>query len=428
MDEANPYIVGVRFHSVSKVYHFDASSMPDVTVGDFVIVSTSRGRQLGKVVQTFDSPPPQPEEGWKPIERKATPRDLVLRQYWQIQEEKVVEFCLSKVKELELSGVKIAGAEFNIDGSRLTLYCNNESAPKKDLTPLREALQERFPETKVELRLIGARDVAKLLSGMGSCGLETRCCAKFLTVFNPISVKMAKAQQISLTTMEITGMCGRLRCCMAYEYESYEDSLKTMPKRGKRVMTPLGEGKVITVYPLKKTVLVCFADNTYREYEINEIEPWSEAEAQRRKQLAAQEIEEEEEKLVELLEEVDEMEILETFEDLDVVESLPITAADTSQINSTAEDKEKKYPPRQGSEKSGKRRQRSKKRKKSTEESLSASAVPKTEADKKSRPKKRVRRSRPPQNPNQIQSEKSASNGRRSNQARKTNPVSNKKS
>jgi len=414
MDEANPYIVGVRFHSVSKIYHFDASSLPDLTVGDFVIVSTSRGRQLGKIIQTFDVPPPPPEEGWKPIERRATPRDLVLRQYWQIQEEKAVKFCLSQVKECELSGLKIAGAEFNIDGSRLTLYCNNESAPKKDLTPLREALQERFPETKVELRLIGARDVAKLLSGMGSCGLETRCCAKFLTVFNPISVKMAKAQQISLTTMEITGMCGRLRCCMVYEYESYEDSLKTMPKRGKRVITPLGEGRVITVYPLKKTVLVCFADNTYHEYEINEIEPWSEAEAQRRKQLAAQEIEEEEEKLVELLEEVDEMEILETFEELELEEDSLIAAAEKNHSKSTIESKENNFPSRQGSGKMGKRRRGDKRRQKGTKnESLSVSAAPKAETDKKPRPKKKIKRSHPPQDLNAFQGEKSSSNVQR---------------
>ena len=280
-----PFIVGVRFNTISKIYHFDASAIRDVQVGDFVIVATSRGRQLGKIVQTFDTPPIPNEEGWKPIERKATARDLILRQIWKAKEEEVVHHCCLKVRELGLSGIKIATAEYNLDGSRLVIHYNNESDPKTDVNKVKDAMQPFYQGVKLEFRLVGARDIAKALGGMGSCGLDSRCCAKFLTSFNPISVKMAKAQQISLTSMEITGMCGRLRCCMVYEYSNYEAALKTMPKRGKRVFTPRGEGKVITLYPLKGTVLVGFPDNSYQEYNVNEIEPWSEGEAQQREQL-----------------------------------------------------------------------------------------------------------------------------------------------
>ncbi len=106
------------------------------------------------------------------------------------------------------------------------------------------------------MRQIGPRDVAKIIGGMGACGLETRCCSKFLTDFSPISIKMAKAQGISLTPSEITGMCGRLRCCLIYEYEQYVKARKTLPKRKKRVVTPNGEGMVIDVAPLSGMVTV----------------------------------------------------------------------------------------------------------------------------------------------------------------------------
>ncbi len=121
-------------------------------------------------------------------------------------------------------------------------------------------MQKQHPKSQVEMRQIGPRDMAKILGGMGACGMENRCCSKFLTEFSPISIKMAKEQGISLTPQEITGMCGRLRCCLVYEYEQYSEARKELPKRNKRVVTPLGEGKVVEVNPLQMTIRVEIQD------------------------------------------------------------------------------------------------------------------------------------------------------------------------
>jgi cell fate regulator YaaT (PSP1 superfamily) len=160
-------------------------------------------------------------------------------------------------------------------------------------------MQKLYPQSQVEMRQIGPRDVAKLLGGMGACGLETRCCSQFLTEFSPISIKMAKEQGISLTPSEITGMCGRLRCCLIYEYEQYVAARKELPKRGKRVVTPDGEGKVLDSYPLRNVILVELDPKPQptdrperferperpitREFPRDDLEPWDELEALRRK-------------------------------------------------------------------------------------------------------------------------------------------------
>ncbi len=160
---------------------------------------------------------------------------------------------------------------------------SSETEDKADLKSLRHDMQKQFQSSQVEMRQIGPRDVAKMLGGMGACGLETRCCSKFLTEFSPISIKMAKEQGISLTPQEITGMCGRLRCCLVYEYEQYAAARKELPKRNKHVATPQGEGKVVDVSPLLMTVRVEFPEGVTREFSRDEIEPWDELEALRRK-------------------------------------------------------------------------------------------------------------------------------------------------
>lgn len=282
-----PYVVGIRFQKVGKVYHFDASSYRDIGVGDFTVVETSRGRQLGQVVQVLDELSPPPEGSWKPILRKASARDLVLRQTWQQKEVEAMINCRAKASEIKLEGVKIVAAEFSFDGSRLSFLYSTEGGDKLDLRTLRRAMQRVYPQTQIEMHQIGPRDVAKILGGMGACGLETRCCSKFLTDFSPISIKMAKEQGISLTPSEITGMCGRLRCCLVYEYEQYVEARKQLPKRGKRVVTPIGEGKVIDIFPLKESVLVIVEGKDGRhEFLKHEIQPWDELEALRQKSQA----------------------------------------------------------------------------------------------------------------------------------------------
>jgi cell fate regulator YaaT (PSP1 superfamily) len=281
-----PLVVGIRFQKVGKVYHFDASSYPDIQTGDFAVVETSRGRQLGEVVQLLDDPQSPPEGSWKAIQRIATPRDLVMRQLWQRKEVEAMINCRAKAAELKLSDVKIVAAEYTFDGSRLSFLYSTETGEKIDLRSLRNAIQRTYPRSRVELRQVGPRDVAKILGGLGACGLETRCCSMFLTEFSPISIKMAKEQGISLTPSEITGMCGRLRCCLIYEYEQYVEARKKLPKRGKRVITPNGEGKVVDIFPLKDSALVEVEEVGVQEYAREDLQPWDELEALRRKSQA----------------------------------------------------------------------------------------------------------------------------------------------
>lgn len=278
-------IVGIRFQRVGKIYHFEASAIPDIKVGDFVIVDTQRGRQLGEVVQLVNDPPPPPEGSWKPIRRRASARDLVMRQSWQKQEAEATAQCRTRLAELRVAGVKIVDAEYSFDGMRLTFIYSTESEEKIDLKHLRSIMQRKYPQTKVEMHQVGPRDVAKLLGGMGACGIENRCCSRHLTDFNPISIKMAKEQGISLAPPEITGMCGRLRCCLVYEYDHYVEARKSLPKRNKRVITPQGEGKIIDVLPLKSSVIVELDSGTQAEFASTDLQPWDETESLRRKNL-----------------------------------------------------------------------------------------------------------------------------------------------
>jgi cell fate regulator YaaT (PSP1 superfamily) len=281
-----PFIVGIRFNPIGKIYHFDSSTFRDAKVGDHVIVETTRGKHLGEIVQLMDELPSPPDGGWKSVERRATPRDLLLRETWRAKQTEAMIECRARAAELKLNGVKIVAAEFNYDGSRLTFLYSTESEDKVDLKSLRKDMNRKFSKSQVEMRQIGPRDVAKIIGGMGACGLETRCCSKFLTDFSPISIKMAKEQGISLTPSEITGMCGRLRCCLLYEYEQYVAARKQLPKRNKRVVTPNGEGKVVDVAPLSGMVTVRFEGEgrpSHQTFRRDDIEPWDELEALRRK-------------------------------------------------------------------------------------------------------------------------------------------------
>jgi len=273
------YIVGLRFQRVGKIYNFDASSVPDLKPGDFAVVETSRGTQLGQMIYVVNDQDQKINGGIKPVLRKATAQDLIIKQSWEQKETDVVNDCQKKTKELGFTDVKIVSAEFSFDGSRLFFLYSCEEGEKTDLKPLRRVMQRQFPQTHIEMHLIGPRDVAKLLGGMGACGLEIRCCSAFLPDFSPISIKMAKEQGISLTPTEITGMCGRLRCCLEYEYEQYTEARKLLPKRGKRVGTSMGPGKVIDVLALKSSVIVDLESGGPREFTAQEILPLSDQDA-----------------------------------------------------------------------------------------------------------------------------------------------------
>jgi len=258
-NSASRRVIGVRFMRVGKLYHFDASAFPDVRPGDRVIVETTRGRQLGEVVNLVpEEKYAPPSGGYKAIEAVATARDLAVEQLWKSKETEAMINARERAHQLELRDVKIVKADFSYDGARLTFLISgpDDGGGRLETRSLRDDMQNLYREQQVTLRQIGPRDVAKLLGGMGACGLETRCCSMFLTEFSPVSIRMAKEQGLSLNPEEITGMCGRLRCCLVYEYEQYVAARKTLPKRNKIVVTPRGEGKVLDVNPLKESVFV----------------------------------------------------------------------------------------------------------------------------------------------------------------------------
>ena len=285
MDAKENLVVGLRFSKVGRVYHFVANDEQDLKIGDFAVVETSRGWQLGEVVQILTSSElPEENAPRKSIDRRATPQDLMLRQSWQEKEADVVKLAKVKASELKLDNVKIVAAEYSFDGASVTVLFNTEGEEKVELRSLKKVLQRSISPAKVDMHQIGPRDVAKYLEGMGACGLEKRCCSQFLMEFNSISIRMAKEQGISLTPTEITGMCGRLRCCLNYEYKQYAAARKGLPKRNKRVMTPDGEGKVIDVLALKGAVVVYIPDVGRREFDKDEIEIKPPENQQRKKQ------------------------------------------------------------------------------------------------------------------------------------------------
>jgi cell fate regulator YaaT (PSP1 superfamily) len=272
-------VVAIRFQPTGKVYHFDASEVEDIKIGDYVLVSTSRGNELGKVVSFIVDRTDMVEEGLKAIERLATPQELVMRRIWQEREIEALIDCRDRAAKLGLRGIKFAKAEFAYDGSRLTFLYSVEGDESVELKELRAQLRRAYRKSKIEMRQVGPRDVAKLFRGMGACGMEERCCSKFLTEFSPVSIRMAKAQGVSLNPQEITGLCGRLRCCLLYEYEEYVEARKRLPKRNKQVMTPRGKGKVVDVLPLKQAVIVQFDDERKIEFSHDEIQPYDELKA-----------------------------------------------------------------------------------------------------------------------------------------------------
>lgn len=273
-------VVGVRFQKLGKLYHFNLGNHEDVEPGDHVVVETKRGRQLGQVMAYIDPNDVQNQRGLQPIDRKANPRDLIMKQVWETKELDALISCREKANELGIKDAKFVKAEYSFDGSWLTFHYTTENK-KLNIGRLQKELNRRF-HTKVELRLIGPRDVAKILGGYGACGAP-RCCSTFLTEFSPVSIRMAKAQGISLSPQEITGMCGRLRCCLVFEYEQYVEAKKTLPKVGKRIGTPYGVGKVKDLRILRESVIVEMEEGERYEVFLHEIEPVEELEALQKK-------------------------------------------------------------------------------------------------------------------------------------------------
>lgn len=253
---SNRFIVGVQFENVGKIYYFDASRHPDLKPGDPVVVRTSRGMQLAIISQVDLKVEDLAMNGFKLIERPATPQDLLQRQALMIEEEAFKQAFREHLIENNLSAVKVISAEYSLDGERLYVLINCDTSVNVNVKKLHQDIKNLTRSVEVELRQIGPRDAARIIKGMGACGLEERCCSKFLTDFASISIRMAKTQDISLTPSEITGMCGRLRCCLMYEYDQYVETIKTLPKRKRKVITPMGEGRVVQILPMRQSVIV----------------------------------------------------------------------------------------------------------------------------------------------------------------------------
>jgi cell fate regulator YaaT (PSP1 superfamily) len=258
-------VVGVRFQAGGKIYYFDPNNCDDLVAGDFVVVDTVRGRQIGEVVYLREVED-QNLQDLKPVLWRATGRDLALRQRWEAKAGEVLESARQRAEEMGLE-LKLVAAEYTLDGRQLTILYT--SGKKEDARTLRNDLR-RSLRARVRLRQIGPRDHARLLGGYGACG-EKRCCSRFMSDFTPISIRMGKAQGVSLTPSEITGMCGRLRCCLSFEYEMYKEASKGMPRRKKYVQTPYGKGKVIDLLPLRGAVVVQIDDRRV-EVPVDEVE------------------------------------------------------------------------------------------------------------------------------------------------------------
>jgi len=260
-------IVGVRFRRAGKVYYFDAGDI-DLKVNDYVVIKTTRGLELGRVViapeQVLAS---EVTKELKPVVRKAEPEDIKRAQELEAKEAEAMAECAKLIAKLGLP-MKLLGAAYSLDGSRLTFSFS--AAERVDFRELVRGLASRF-KTKIELRQLGPRDEAKLVGGFGRCG-RPLCCMNFLAELSPVSIKMAKEQDLPLNPMKISGVCGRLLCCLAYESEQYHVMKEKLPREGQRVKTPLGVAMVVGGNPLKETVLVELESQARVELPLSEIE------------------------------------------------------------------------------------------------------------------------------------------------------------
>ncbi|MEG0511468.1 MAG: stage 0 sporulation family protein [Clostridia bacterium] len=244
-------IVGVRFKNAGKLYYFDPGKLWPVA-GCFVIVETARGVEYGQVItgvrQVEDELIAAP---LKQIIRIADEADAMHAQENGTFEKEAYQVCQHKIEEHKLD-MKLVGVEQTFDNAKILFYFTANG--RVDFRSLVKDLASVF-HTRIELRQIGVRDEAKMLGGLGPCGRPI-CCGSFLGDFQPVSIKMAKEQNLSLNPTKISGVCGRLMCCLKFEQDHYEYTRKHMPKIGKSVETPDGTGLVLDVNVLKETLVV----------------------------------------------------------------------------------------------------------------------------------------------------------------------------
>lgn len=262
-------IVGVRFKQVGKIYYFSPADI-ELSVGDGVIVETARGVEFGKVVigprEELEDKIIKP---LKPVIRKATQEDIdkVVRN--NAKRSDALAICEEKIKKHNLE-MKLVDAEYTFDGQKLIFYFTADG--RIDFRELVKDLAAAF-KVRIELRQIGIRDESKCIGGIAPCGRPC-CCSQFLGDFEKVSIKMAKTQGLSLNPGKISGLCGRLMCCLAFENDHYAETAKLMPKVGAEVTTPDGKGVDIGNDMLKRIVKVKITkgdDTVIKDFPLNEI-------------------------------------------------------------------------------------------------------------------------------------------------------------
>ena len=269
-----PTVVGIRFKKACKIYYFDPAES-GVAKGDHAIVETARGVEYGEVVigpREVDESSIVPP--LKPVMRKATAEDDLKLAENKIREKEAFNICLRKIKNHDLP-MRLIDVEFTFDVNKIIFYFTADG--RIDFRELVKDLASVF-RTRIELRQIGVRDEAKMLGGIGSCG-RPLCCATFLGDFEPVSIRMAKDQSLSLNPTKISGICGRLMCCLKYENHMYckgcgngnKRERVEIPKMGALVVTPLGEGKVVGINRGQHTASVKLAPDNIIQVEWDEI-------------------------------------------------------------------------------------------------------------------------------------------------------------
>lgn len=223
-------IIGVRFKKSGKIYYFDPRDI-EVALGDSVIVETIRGLEYGQVVLgPKEVPPEEIKYDLRPLVRRASPDDLLTNIENREKEKRAFEICEEKIEKFGLA-MRLLSVEYTFDASKIIFYFIAES--RIDFRELVKDLASVF-RTRIELRQIGVRDEAKHLGGLASCGREL-CCSSWMGDFQPVSIKMAKDQDLSLNPTKISGVCGRLMCCLNYEQPHYESMRKTLPTKGSKI-------------------------------------------------------------------------------------------------------------------------------------------------------------------------------------------------
>jgi len=261
-------VIGVRFKRAGKVYYFDPGQM-EIKAGDSVVVETARGLEFGEVITgARDIPDAQLVTPLRKVVRVATEQDIRNARDNEENTRNAYNICQEKIAQHKLE-MKLVDVEYTFDKSRILFYFTANG--RVDFRALVKDLASVF-RTRIELRQIGVRDEAKMLGGLGPCGRQI-CCGAFLGDFQPVSIKMAKEQNLSLNPTKISGLCGRLMCCLKYEQETYEQLRKRMPRIGKDIITPDGVATVLEINVLKEMVKVRIGKGDgyeIKEYPVND--------------------------------------------------------------------------------------------------------------------------------------------------------------